>query len=62
MDGPVQALPAPRPAWEARPVAPDAQTISTSSYEGVAGDTLRGIAERTGAGLDAIAQANNLPP
>lgn len=62
LQGPVQALPAPRPAWEARPVAPDAQTISMSSYEVVAGDTLRGIAERTGAGLDAIAQANNLPP
>ncbi len=62
VDGPVQALSAPRPAWEARPVTPDAQTISTSSYEVVAGDTLRGIAERTGAGLDVIVRANDLSP
>ena len=60
--GPVQALPAPRPAWEARPVTPDARTIGDSSYVVTGGDTLRGIAERTGAGLDAIARVNGLAP
>ncbi|TPG14334.1 M23 family metallopeptidase [Sphingomonas oligophenolica] len=62
LQGPVQALPAPRPAWEARPVAPDAASVTASSYEAVPGDTLRGIAERTSAGVDAIARVNRLAP
>ena len=62
VDGPVQALPAPRPAWEARPVAPDARAISDSTYVVAPGDTLRAVAERTGAGLDAIARINGLSP
>lgn len=58
----VSALPAPPPAWEARPVTPDARTIPTSDYVVQPGDTLRRIAETTGAGLEAIARANDLPP
>ena len=59
-DGPVQAPATARPAWEARPVTPDARLVSDSSYVVVSGDTLRGIADRTGASLDAIARANNV--
>ena len=59
---PVTALPAPRPSWEIRPVTPDAREIAGSTYIVRPGDTLRGIADRTGAGADAIARANALPP
>lgn len=59
-DAEVSQLPAPRPAWEARPVAPDAQTVATQQYVVRPGDTVRGIAERTGAGSEAIARANGL--
>lgn len=58
----VTALPAPRPAWESRPVAADAQTVEASTYTVRAGDTLNRIAERTGAGVEAIAEANDLRP
>lgn len=51
-----------RPAWEARPVTPDAQVVATQSYTVAPGDTLRRIAERTGAGAEAIARANALEP
>jgi len=58
----VSALPAPRPAWEARPVAADAPAVEPSSYLAQPGDTLSRIADRTGAGLEAIARANALSP
>lgn len=58
----VEQLPAPRPAWEARPVEADAREVATQSYTVVAGDTLRRIAERTGAGSEAIARTNDLAP
>jgi murein DD-endopeptidase MepM/ murein hydrolase activator NlpD len=61
-DTPVAKLPAPRPAWESRPVAADARTIAASTYTVRPGDTLRGVAETTGAGSETIARANDLPP
>ena len=51
---------APPPAWVARPVTPDAQTIRASTYIVRPGDTLRGIADRTGSGSEAIARTNGL--
>ena len=54
--------PTARPAWEARPVTPDAQVVATQSYTVAPGDTLRRIAERTGASAEAIARANALEP
>jgi lipoprotein NlpD len=62
IDAPVQAVTTTRPVWEARPVAPDAQMVADSTYEVARGDTLRSIAARTGAGIDAIARVNGLPP
>lgn len=59
-DEDVRQLPAPRPAWEARPVTADAQIVADSSYTVQPGDSLRRIAERTGAGSEAIARANGL--
>lgn len=56
----VSQLPAPRPAWEARPVAADAQTVDDQVYQVRSGDSLRRIAERVGAGSEAIARANGL--
>lgn len=50
------------PAWQARPVSATAQTIGASNYVVQTGDTLRGIADRTGAGSEAIARANGLTP
>lgn len=50
----------PRPAWEARPVAADAKLVATSDYIVRAGDTLRAIGLKTGAGSEAIARANAL--
>lgn len=59
---PVAAPPAPPPAWEARRVTADARTIAASDYVVQRGDSLRAIAERTGAGSEAIARANGLQP
>lgn len=59
---PVSTLPAPRPSWEVRPVTPDAREIADTSYVVRPGDTLRGVADRTGAGSEAIARANGLTP
>ncbi|MGW8136413.1 peptidoglycan DD-metalloendopeptidase family protein [Sphingomonas zeae] len=59
---PVSSLPAPRPSWEVRPVTPDAREITDSIYIVKPGDTLRGVADRTGAGSEAIARANALTP
>lgn len=58
----VPALPAPVSAWEARRVTADARTIAASEYVVAPGDTLRRIADKTGAGSEAIARANNIPP
>lgn len=58
--GDVEQLPAPRPAWEARPVIADAATVPDQRYTVRPGDSLRAIANRTGAGSEAIARANNL--
>lgn len=60
IDDGVTALPAPPPPWQTRPVAPDAQTIATTDYIVQPGDTLRGVADRTGSGSEAIARANAL--
>ncbi len=57
----VSALPAPVSAWEARRVTADAKTVTASEYVVAPGDTLRRIADRTGAGSEAIARANNIP-
>ncbi|PAX09514.1 M23 family metallopeptidase [Sphingomonas lenta] len=59
-DEDVVALPAPRPAWESRLVTPDARTVEASTYVVQPGDTLRRIADSTGAGSEAIARANGL--
>ncbi|MCM8730147.1 peptidoglycan DD-metalloendopeptidase family protein [Hephaestia sp. GCM10023244] len=56
----VTTSPARPPAWETNPVAPNARTIATRSYTVEPGDTLRGIAIKTGGGELAIAQANGL--
>ncbi len=61
-EAPVQKVPSAPPAWKARPVTPDAQTVPATTYTVRAGDTLRGIADRTGSGMEAIARANALPP
>lgn len=53
------SIPAP-PAWVAQPVTADARTIPNSTYVVAPGDTLRGIAERVGAGSEIIAAANGL--
>ena len=52
----------PAPAWVARRVQPDAVDVAEGRYAVQPGDTLGRIAERTGAGADAIARANDLPP
>lgn len=54
------APPSAPPAWEARPVTPDARTIAESSYIVRPGDTLRGVADKTGSGSEIIARANGL--
>ncbi len=51
-----------KPVWEARPVSASARDVSAESYIVQAGDTLTGIGNRTGAGIEAIAGANNLLP
>lgn len=58
----VPAPPAAPPAWEARPVSADAQDVSATIYVVVAGDNVRAIGARTGAGSEAIARANGLQP
>lgn len=50
------------PPWEARPVTPDARTIPDSDYVVAPGDTVRGIAARTGSASEAIARVNGLEP
>lgn len=57
----VTALPTAPPAWEARRATASARSVADSVYLVRPGDTLRGIANATGAGSEAIARANNLP-
>ena len=57
---PVAAVPAPPPAWQARPVIPNAVEVRASIYTVAPGNTLRGIAEKTGAASEAIARENKL--
>jgi len=58
----VSALPAAKPAWEAHPVTPNGRFVAPTSYIVRPGDTLGRIADRTGAGVLAIARANDLEP
>lgn len=46
--------------WNRKAIAPAAQAVQGSNYVVKAGDTLRGIGNRTGAGSEAIARANGL--
>ncbi len=48
--------------WEAGQVERNAVTVSQSSYIVKPGDTLRGIGNKTGAGSEALAKANNIEP
>lgn len=57
--GPTPA-PAPLVSWTPTVVTPNARDVTTTSYVVAAGDTLRGIGNRTGAGSEAIAAANAL--
>lgn len=57
---PTTPAPSTRPLWEARRVTADARLVSASTYVVQPGDTLRAIANKSGAGADAIAQANGL--
>lgn len=50
------------PLWEARPVSRNAVAVTSGSYTVEAGDTLRGIGNKTGAGSEALALANGLEP
>jgi murein DD-endopeptidase MepM/ murein hydrolase activator NlpD len=52
--------PSAAPAWSPSPVATDARQVAERDYVVRAGDTLRGIGNRTGAGSEAIARANTM--
>lgn len=52
----------PEPVWTAQQVVANARRVTPSTYVVQPGDTLRGIGNRTGAGSEAIARANNLAP
>ncbi len=58
----VRVLPAPPQSWEMRAVTADGKRIQGSTYVVQRGDSLRSISIRTGAGSEAIARANNIPP
>lgn len=60
LDDGVVAPAAPPPAWQARPVVPDARSVSASTYVVQPGDTLGRVVERTGASAEAIARENAL--
>jgi murein DD-endopeptidase MepM/ murein hydrolase activator NlpD len=51
-----------KPIWEQSPVTPIAEPIKPGVYKVQPGDTLFRIGERTGAGMDVIARANQLTP
>lgn len=48
--------------WSAQPVVAQAREVAARDYVVQPGDTLRGIGNRTGAGSEEIARANNLMP
>jgi len=50
----------PTPSWVAKPVEADAVTIADSTYVVKDGETIRSIGNKTGAGSEAIAKANNI--
>ncbi|MEJ7926457.1 M23 family metallopeptidase [Sphingobium sp. AN641] len=50
------------PVWTAQQVVANARTVNEPPYIVQAGDTLRGIGNRTGAGSEMIARANGLTP
>lgn len=50
------------PVWEARQVVPNAQLVTEGVYVVRAGDTLRGVGNRTGAGSEMLAMVNGLQP
>ena len=55
--------PAPQSStWQAAPVTPDAESVPASTYVVKRGDTLSAIVRKTGAGADAIAEANDIGP
>lgn len=58
----VVAQPTPAPAWEARPVRPDARTVRAQEVVVRSGDTLSAIAQTTGSSLSILARANGLGP
>jgi murein DD-endopeptidase MepM/ murein hydrolase activator NlpD len=51
---------APVSTWQAGPVTPNARRVESGTYIVKPGDTLRGIANKTGAGSQIIASANGL--
>ncbi len=52
----------PRPTWDGGRVIRRSTDVAGGSYTVRPGDSLRGIGNRTGAGSEAIAEANALPP
>lgn len=52
----------PRPTWDGGKIVKRTRDVTDASYVVRSGDTLRGIGNRTGAGSEAIAAANSLPP
>ena len=51
----------PPPAWQVRTVTASAVEVTPSTYVVKAGDTLRRISDKTGAGSEAIAKVNDIP-
>ncbi|WP_176590407.1 peptidoglycan DD-metalloendopeptidase family protein [Sphingobium sp. EM0848] len=51
-----------QPVWTTQQVAPHAQTVPASTYVVQPGETLLGVSNRSGAGAEVIAQANQLKP
>src|SRR6218665_2747404 len=58
----VRRLPAPPNAWQSRKVSVDSRVIAGTSYTVQPGDSLRSMSVKTGAGSEAIARANDIPP
>lgn len=62
LEADMEILSGEQPVWVAAPVKARAAAISGGQYVVQSGDTLSSIGERSGAGLDAVAKANNLAP
>ncbi len=54
--------PPPKPIWDGGRAVQNIQNVQAGSYIVQPGDTLRGVGNRTGAGSEAIAAANNITP